>query len=81
MGTSSNPHDAGSPSRYELEREAANTGKSIEQVAAELGLKTVNGVEHKDGVTTTRTKPVEAKPAPKTEPAVKASRRTHGKHQ
>lgn len=40
MGTSSNPHDAGSPTRGEIEREAANTGKSIEQVEAEWGLRT-----------------------------------------
>ncbi len=72
MGTASNPWDAGSPSQAELEREAANTGKSIEQVAKELGASTVTVVEHKDGVTTSTTKTFGAAPA---------DRRTRGKHQ
>lgn len=76
MGTSSNPHDAGSPSRDEIEREAANTGKSVEQVAKELGVTTfTRTTTEKDGVTTTVTKPVgkaPVTPPAKAKPAGKA---------
>jgi hypothetical protein len=76
MGTSSNPYDAGSPSQLEIEREAANTGKSVEQVAKELGVTTfTRTTTEKDGVTTTVTKPVGKAPvAPpdKAKPAGKA---------
>lgn len=77
MGTSSNPHDAGSPTRLEIEREAANTGKSVEQVAKEFGLTTFTSTTtDKDGVTTTVTKPVGYKapvaPPAKAKAAVKA---------
>lgn len=65
------PYETG-PKPEEIAREAAATGKPLEQVAKELGAATVTVVQHKDGVTTSTTKATGAVIAPPI-PASKAN--------
>lgn len=76
------PYDTG-PKQYEIEREAAATGKSLEQTAVDLGANSVVVTKHDKGVTSTtvhalvdtpakRSSAKPQAPAPQTKAAAKA---------